>query len=686
MQLTYHSSLIITRMFKTRLSLIIPACVFALTLLVIWWNAAPTVTFHDSGEFAMAAASGGIPHPPGAPTWTIPATLFVKLGGFRDPARGTNLFSGLWAALTLALLCGLTQAWAGIAFPKLPRWGAPMAGLAAVLVLMHSGAFLEQSFTTEQYTLMTALLVAVLAAATSLVLRPRASMAGLLGLLWGLAIANHPSQVMLGLLVLWALWAGSKKQGFLKLFGACAAGTFAGLLVFLWLPIRSHANPIMDWGNVETWDRFKWAIMRKQWGVRPISQAPPNLLGDWFASYDALGQLGIAGFLLAILGIFVLVRKQLMWLGWLAVAVIPYAAVMLIGHLKQANVCLDYVIEYGVTDWHLPIYLGFAAGASMGIGYLASIRRIGPILVPALIGVLLVTAGVSVRHTSFRNYQGASDYIADFLEPLPGDAVIAAAQDNNAFMLAYDVYFGHPHTKRLVTTRAWALAFMMERPDYQDLSPEERKLRYLRDVNDFQEQQAIRLSDSALPRHNLRIFCDYIMGSPKDSKYMVPAGWLFEFMGRPVTNAEVLEADARWRKQFPDLYRKPGAGVPDIERKAWARTHESRGLYFVERKLWDQAIESFKRGLEWLPRNPLIWFELAYSQDRAGRYREAGESYKQAIVFMPTYAEAIHNLAMLYARAGYYKEAERLLIEELKLRPNDKKAQEKLALVRRRMK
>jgi len=665
-------------------TVITASCIFIVALLVMWWNAAPTVTFHDSGEFAMAAASGGIPHPPGAPTWTILATLFVKLGGFKDAARGTNLFSGLWAAFTLALLCGLAQVWVSLAFPKLPRWGAPAAGVASVLVLVHSAAFLEQSFTTEQYTLMTALLVGVLAAATYLVLKPRASMAGLLGLLWGLAIANHPSQVTLGLLVLWAIWAASKQQGFLKLAGACMAGLFAGLLVFLWLPIRSHANPIMDWGNVETWDRFKWVITRKQWGTRPISQAPPNLLGDWFASYDPLGQLGIAGSLLAVMGLLVLVRKQLMWLGWLAVVVIPYAALMLIGHLKQANVNLDYVVEYGVTDWHLPIYLGFAAGASMGIAFLAARRKIGAMVVVGLLGFLLVSAGLSVQRTSLRNYRGASEYIADFLKPLPDDAVIAAAQDNNAFMLGYDAYFGHPGN-RIVLSRAWTIASRMQQPDYQELNPNERKLKYLKDVNDFQERQPIRLPDSAIPGHSVRIFCDYITGSPKDAEYMIPAGWLFEFVGRPVTNAEVLEADHRWQQQYPDLYRKPSAGAPDIERKAWARTHESRGLYFAQRQLWDKAAESFGRGLDWSPRNPLIWFELAYSQDRAGKYREAAESYKQAITFMPSYAEAIHNLAMIYAKAGDYPEAERLLIEELKLQPDNQRAKEKLALVRRHL-
>ena len=76
------------------------ACAEGLVAAYAWLaaGAAPGLVFHDCGEFAMAAASGGIPHPPGAPTWCLLATAFVKLGGFADAARGANLFSALGGA------------------------------------------------------------------------------------------------------------------------------------------------------------------------------------------------------------------------------------------------------------------------------------------------------------------------------------------------------------------------------------------------------------------------------------------------------------------------------------------------------------------------------------------------------------------------------------------------------------
>src|SRR5262245_13845258 len=132
--------------------------VFATSLILFWYNAAPSVTFHDSGEFALAASCFGIPHPPGAPTWSLLASAFVWLGKFGDPARGTNLFSGLCGALTLSLLAWLVQTWVRSLYPDARNMTIRFSGAATALLLMRSPAFLEQSLVTEQYTLLTFLM------------------------------------------------------------------------------------------------------------------------------------------------------------------------------------------------------------------------------------------------------------------------------------------------------------------------------------------------------------------------------------------------------------------------------------------------------------------------------------------------------------------------------------------------
>lgn len=358
--------------------------VFLISLFILWWNAAPSITFHDSSEFAIAAASAGIPHPPGAPTWTALASLFIRIGAFTDPARGTNLFSGLFGAITLALIYLVVQMWTSRIYPSLSKFAVVLAGLASVAVLLHSSAFLEQSFMTEQYTLLTAFISAMLLVSTLIIFNkdqatdkanknPR--LFALLGLFWGLAIGNHLSQVSLVFLVAWVIWAGSVPGSRLKSASWAFAGLATGLLIFLWVPIRSHANPLIDFGNIKTWDRFIWAIERKAWHYRSIGDAPPGFIHEWLKTYAFSEQIGIIAIGCAVIGFFALLKKRPVLAGWVAMSAIPYAVGMIVGHLKQQGIDITYIVSYGVIDWHLPIYMAIAIFSGIGIAMIADLLR-----------------------------------------------------------------------------------------------------------------------------------------------------------------------------------------------------------------------------------------------------------------------------------------------------------------------
>ena len=678
--------------------IIVCACVFAASLAVLWWNAAPSVTFHDSGEFAMAAASAGIPHPPGAPTWTILATIFVKLGRFHDPARGTNLFSGLCGAITLALLCGLTQLWVHLLYPAARRWIPPASGIVTALLLLHSSAFLEQSFTTEQYTILTALLAAILLVCTAIVLRekadrPRTGLAVLLGVLWGLAIGNHLSQICLVFLVVWALWAGpareSRLRSFAKLGAACFGGLALGLMVFLWLPIRSRANPIIDWGNIKTLDRFVWAITRRQWETRPISAAPRNLVGDWLASYDFAGQIGILGLILLAVGTLILIRRQRMWLGWLAAASIPYAAGMLYAHLRQKTIGIDYVVGYGVFDWHLPIYLTLAVGAGIGFAALSlwmKPRIFAWVLALAVIGLLIASDWAVIGHQSLRHYAAPEQFMRDLLAPLPPDAAIVSAQDNIAFMLGYRKWVADPNARYWIAVLAYHPWMVMKSPRMAGMTPDERKLEFLRCMTNDPNRQPFRVPQFRVERRRIAgAVCDFLPTHPNDRTYLLPAGYLFEFAGRPVSNAEVREAERRWRERFPDLFRKRPSDAHRLECEAYSRLHMERGVFFAERAMWPESVDAYARSLDWNPRNGFIWFYYADSLEHVGSPNQALDAYKRAIVCIPMYSAPRYNLAMMYARHGQLREAEQLLAEALRIAPNSKMVRDKLAQIRAKL-
>lgn len=64
----------------------------------------PTVPFWDCGEFAAAAWALQIPHPPGAPLWTLVGRVGMLLPTFSDTVARYNLLSVLSSALTVLLL------------------------------------------------------------------------------------------------------------------------------------------------------------------------------------------------------------------------------------------------------------------------------------------------------------------------------------------------------------------------------------------------------------------------------------------------------------------------------------------------------------------------------------------------------------------------------------------------------
>ena len=68
------------------------------------YQAAPSVTTGDAGEFAAAAATWGVPHAPGYPAWTVLAKALGTALPSGDWAYRCNLLSALCGALALAIL------------------------------------------------------------------------------------------------------------------------------------------------------------------------------------------------------------------------------------------------------------------------------------------------------------------------------------------------------------------------------------------------------------------------------------------------------------------------------------------------------------------------------------------------------------------------------------------------------
>ncbi len=87
-----------------KLNRIIGVSLFFVALTTYWMSISPTVVFWDVGEFAAAAYSLQVPHPPGAPLFLLVARVFGMIPFVADIAVRMHFISALSSAATVMFL------------------------------------------------------------------------------------------------------------------------------------------------------------------------------------------------------------------------------------------------------------------------------------------------------------------------------------------------------------------------------------------------------------------------------------------------------------------------------------------------------------------------------------------------------------------------------------------------------
>jgi len=139
-----------------KLNRLAAAAVFLIALAVYLQTVAPTVSFWDCGEFITTSYILGVPHPPGAPLYTLLGRLFSMLPFSEEIAFRVNLLSVLSGAATALLihLCvvRLLSAWLNPADP-VDRIAILTGGVVAALSTAFSTSFWDNATEAEVYGL-----------------------------------------------------------------------------------------------------------------------------------------------------------------------------------------------------------------------------------------------------------------------------------------------------------------------------------------------------------------------------------------------------------------------------------------------------------------------------------------------------------------------------------------------------
>lgn len=301
---------------------IVAGLVFFFTTVIYLSTLAPTVAFWDCGEFITTAYTLGIPHPPGAPFYTLLGRIFSLLP-FGEIAFRVNLLSAAAGIATVVLiyLCTvrLLSAWLDRE-NTVQQLAIFVGGVVASLSTAFSFSFWNNAIEAEVYGLsMCITMLAVWVAlrwddahkdhnsdrlllfiaylfglGAGVHLQCLLTIPGILILLFTDLMEDRPLKhqvlvvvgltlypflsivfpigvaalltgaVVIGLLILRPEWRNPQFWLLGIIIGALGFSTYFALF------IRSGLNPMIDMNDPETWENFKAFMGRQQYGIHLV--------------------------------------------------------------------------------------------------------------------------------------------------------------------------------------------------------------------------------------------------------------------------------------------------------------------------------------------------------------------------------------------------------------------------------
>jgi len=389
-------------------------------------GACPTIYVGDSGELVTAVHLLGVPHPTGYPLYVLLGKAWTLALPFGSIAWRMSLFSAACAAAA----CGVL-AWTGDRLRL-----HPAASAFGALLLAFSPTFWAEANVQRVYALNALFVLLATAAAWRWHAAPpgthpddRSPRAlALAFFLCGLGATNHTFMaiyaVALGLFVV-----ATEPRTLLRwrvILGAGAA--FAvGLLPYAYLPIRSRANPRLDWGDPETLERFLAVVLRRDFWERAWIEGPADVIpiaADYLRSFGA--ELTWIGAVLAAAGAAI---------GWRRGTPVLLPLLVMLGNAVAVGL---HGSRSDIFIWHryyIPSYAMGALLAAVGshalLERLPRLLRVLPLAVPAVQLVLGWPANDRSR------YRIAEDFGTAVLEALPPGSHLVATDDNILFALLY---------------------------------------------------------------------------------------------------------------------------------------------------------------------------------------------------------------------------------------------------------
>ena len=293
---------------------------FISIFLLYFYTLAPEISTGDSGELISSAYLLGIPHPPGYPLYNLLGKLFSFIP-YGSIAWRINLFSavcnvaaGFFIYLTLyRMTANWHSALLGAAFflTSPISWEYSLkaevfalnnffAAWILFLLITLRGQYLDRSLHLLEDTQYH---------------NQSRSCFYLILFVCGLALTNHHTIILLAPGVLLAFWYyGRQHLTNPRTFVTAVILFFIGLSLYIYVPIRAHAEPYLSSDDAKTWGNFIRLVSRADYGTFTlfiVNEKTYDLFEKYYLYVSSLiKQFNLLGLILALLGIVSLLRMQ----------------------------------------------------------------------------------------------------------------------------------------------------------------------------------------------------------------------------------------------------------------------------------------------------------------------------------------------------------------------------------------
>jgi tetratricopeptide (TPR) repeat protein len=556
--------------------MIVAIVVAGLVLAAYALGACPTIYVGDSGELVTAVHLLGVPHPTGYPLYVLLGKLWTFLLPVGSIAWRMSLFSAVCSAGACAGLFLLAR-----------RRVHPVAAAFAALLLAFGPSFWAEANVQRVYALNALFVVLATGAAWRWHEERAAWRLALAFFLCGLGATNHTFMGVYAVAL--AIFAAASEPSLVRrpreLAGAAAAA-LVGLLPYAYLPLRSRADPRLDWGDPETLERFLDVVLRRDFWGRAWIEGPEDLVPiatDWASSLAV--ESAWVGPGLALLGLVGARRR-----GW---PLLLPVLVMLgnVGSMALHGSRSDLFVWH---RYYIPSYAMLALLAGLGCQLLIEALPRTLRLLPLAVPVLLLATGWTAFDRS--RYRVAEAFASEVLGSLPPGAHLSASDDNILFALLY---------LHLVEGRRPDLDLVLEGVGGADLPP-------------------LRFDPDADP-----LFFTHHPNWSLPSLEVVPVGVVFRVVRAGSPRPE------------PVLPSGPPAGEDDprvpkdyLTQNLIGHFHYMQGVTFEETD-WLHARREFEAAVRAAPANDVLFYNLGLIYRRNGLLDDAIAAFERAQAINP---------------------------------------------------